>query len=92
MSEKGDGRDHNPTGFTMWMAGGGVKGGQVIGETDELGLHASQRQGTCPRFPRHILGLLGSITRKSYTCTKAPGTGRSQRRSFQKTGTGKRLG
>src|SRR5690606_5055474 len=28
MSEKGDGRDHNPTGFTMWMAGGGVKGGQ----------------------------------------------------------------
>jgi uncharacterized protein (DUF1501 family) len=40
MSEKGDGRDHNPTGFTMWMAGGGVKGGQVIGETDELGLHA----------------------------------------------------
>jgi uncharacterized protein (DUF1501 family) len=40
MSEKGDGRDHNPTGFTMWMAGGGVKGGQVIGETDELGLRA----------------------------------------------------
>ena len=40
MSEKGDGRDHNPTGFTMWMAGGGVKGGQVIGATDDLGLHA----------------------------------------------------
>ncbi|MEM7395600.1 MAG: DUF1501 domain-containing protein, partial [Verrucomicrobiota bacterium] len=40
MSEKGDGRDHNPTGFTMWMAGGGVKGGQVIGSTDELGLWA----------------------------------------------------
>lgn len=40
MSEKGDGRDHNPYGFTMWMAGGGVKGGRVIGETDELGLHA----------------------------------------------------
>jgi hypothetical protein len=39
QSEKGDGRDHNPWGFTMWMAGGGVKGGQVIGETDELGLH-----------------------------------------------------
>ena len=42
MSEKGDGRDHNPTGFTMWMAGGGVKGGQVIGATDELGLWATQ--------------------------------------------------
>lgn len=40
MSEKGDGRDHNPTGFTMWMAGGGVKGGQTIGTTDELGLRA----------------------------------------------------
>jgi uncharacterized protein (DUF1501 family) len=40
MSEKGNGRDHNPTGFTMWMAGGGVKGGQAIGETDELGLRA----------------------------------------------------
>lgn len=42
MSEKGDGRDHNPTGFTMWMAGGGVKGGQVIGATDELGLFATE--------------------------------------------------
>ena len=40
QSEKGDGRDHNPSGFTMWMAGGGVKGGQTIGSTDELGLHA----------------------------------------------------
>src|SRR4029453_12113335 len=38
MSEKGDGRDHNPYGFTMWMAGGGVAGGQTIGSTDELGL------------------------------------------------------
>ena len=40
MSEKGDGRDHNPNGFTMFMAGGGVKGGQVVGTTDEIGLHA----------------------------------------------------
>ncbi|MCA9150455.1 MAG: DUF1501 domain-containing protein [Planctomycetales bacterium] len=40
MSEKGDGRDHNPTGFTMWMAGGGVRGGQTIGATDDFGLHA----------------------------------------------------
>src|SRR5438874_5008757 len=34
------GRDHNPYGFTIWMAGGGVKGGKVIGTTDELGLRA----------------------------------------------------
>ena len=33
----GTGRDHNPYGFTMWMAGGGVRGGQVIGSTDRLG-------------------------------------------------------
>lgn len=42
MSEKGDGRDHNPYGFSMWMAGGGVRGGQVIGATDEFGMHAIQ--------------------------------------------------
>ncbi|RUL83389.1 DUF1501 domain-containing protein [Tautonia sociabilis] len=35
--EKGTGRDHNSFGFTMWMAGGGVKGGVSVGETDELG-------------------------------------------------------
>ena len=40
MSEKGDGRDHNPNGFSMFMAGGGIKGGIVHGETDELGLYA----------------------------------------------------
>lgn len=40
MSEKGDGRDHNPTGFTMTMAGAGVRGGEVFGSTDEVGLHA----------------------------------------------------
>src|SRR5205823_8103272 len=40
MSEQGDGRDHNPYGFTMWMAGGGVRGGQVIGNIDEAGMNA----------------------------------------------------
>jgi hypothetical protein len=40
FSEKSMGRDHNPWGFTMWFAGAGVKGGTVIGETDELGLRA----------------------------------------------------
>jgi hypothetical protein len=36
----GTGRDHNAYGFTMWMAGGGVKGGVSVGETDELGSSA----------------------------------------------------
>src|SRR6202521_1131354 len=40
VSESGDGRDHNPYGFTMFMAGGGFKGGTVYGATDELGLQA----------------------------------------------------
>jgi hypothetical protein len=37
---KGSGRDHNAYGFTMWMAGGGIKGGVSVGETDELGASA----------------------------------------------------
>ncbi len=53
MSEKGNGRDHNPYGFTMWMAGGGVKPGIVVGKTDDLGLHADRRPAPRPRHPRH---------------------------------------
>lgn len=59
MSEKGDGRDHNPTGFTMWMAGGGVRGGQVIGSTDELGLHAVEQRLHVHDLHSTILWLLG---------------------------------
>jgi hypothetical protein len=59
MSEKGDGRDHNPTGFTMWLAGGGVKGGQVIGTTDELGLHAVEDRLHVHDLHATILHLLG---------------------------------
>lgn len=54
MSEKGDGRDHNPTGFTMFFAGGGVKGGNTIGSTDDLGLRAV---GT----PLHVHDLHATI-------------------------------
>lgn len=42
-SEGSRGRDHHNLGFTMWMAGGGVRGGQVIGATDEIGLRAIER-------------------------------------------------
>jgi Protein of unknown function (DUF1501) len=59
QSEKGDGRDHNPTGFTMWMAGGGVKGGQTIGSTDELGLHAVEDRLHVHDLHATILHLLG---------------------------------
>jgi hypothetical protein len=39
-AQTGKGRDHHNLGFTMWMAGGGIKGGQVIGSTDDIGLRA----------------------------------------------------
>ena len=39
-AQGGKGRDHHNLGFTMWMAGGGIKGGQIIGATDEIGLRA----------------------------------------------------
>ena len=58
-SESGNGRDHNPHGFTMWMAGGGVKGGQTIGETDELGLRAVENPFTMRDFHATVLHLLG---------------------------------
>src|SRR5688500_774513 len=59
MSEKGSGRDHNPTGFTMWFAGGGVKGGQTIGSTDELGLRAVDQKMHVHDLHATILHLMG---------------------------------
>jgi uncharacterized protein (DUF1501 family) len=59
MSEKGDGRDHNPSGFTMWLAGGGVKGGQTIGSTDEVGLHAVEDRLHVHDLHATILWLMG---------------------------------
>jgi hypothetical protein len=41
-SESGDGRDHNPWGYTQWLAGGGVKAGTTYGSTDEIGLQAEK--------------------------------------------------
>ncbi len=59
MNEGGTGRDHNPYGFTMWFAGGGVKGGQVIGTTDEIGLRAVENRSHVHDLHATILHLLG---------------------------------
>ncbi|RUL87868.1 DUF1501 domain-containing protein [Tautonia sociabilis] len=59
MSEKGDGRDHNPYGFTMWLAGGGLQGGRVIGQTDEFGLHAIEDRTHVLDLHATILYLMG---------------------------------
>jgi hypothetical protein len=60
MSEKGNGRDHNPYGFTMWMAGGGVRPGVVIGRTDEVGLHAIEDRLHVRDLHATILHALGA--------------------------------
>ena len=59
FNEKGDGRDHNPWGFTIWMAGGGVKGGQTVGATDEIGLRAVEKPYHVHDIHATILHLLG---------------------------------
>jgi hypothetical protein len=58
-SQGGKGRDHNPYGFTMWLAGGGVKGGQAIGATDEFGLRAVTDRISVNDFHATLLHLLG---------------------------------
>jgi hypothetical protein len=59
FNEKGNGRDHNPWGFSMWFAGGGIKGGQTVGTTDELGLRAVERPAHVHDIHATILHLLG---------------------------------
>jgi hypothetical protein len=53
------GRDHNPYGFTIWMAGGGVRGGKVIGATDEIGLRAIEDPVHVHDLHATMLALLG---------------------------------
>jgi hypothetical protein len=59
MSEQGRGRDHNPHGFCVWLAGGGVKGGTVYGATDPVGLRAEADPVHVHDLHATILHLLG---------------------------------
>jgi hypothetical protein len=59
FNEKGTGRDHNPWGFTIWMAGGGIKGGQTIGATDEIGMRVADQPCHVHDVHATILHLLG---------------------------------
>jgi hypothetical protein len=54
-----DGRDHHPEGFSVWLAGGGVKGGTVYGATDELGMRSVEKVCTMHDLHATILHLLG---------------------------------
>ena len=65
--KNGTGRDHNPGGFTMWLAGGGVKPGYAYGETDDYGHHAIQGKVHMHDLHATILHLLGvDHTRLTY--------------------------
>jgi uncharacterized protein (DUF1501 family) len=57
--DKRGGRDHNPYGFTTWLAGGGVKGGKVIGATDEFGFRAAEDRVHVNDLHATVLKLLG---------------------------------
>ena len=72
-----DGRDHHPNAFSMWMAGGGVKGGTQLGKTDELGFNGVEDKVHVHDLNATILHLLG------FDHTKL--TYRSQGRDFRLT-------
>ena len=63
-AEGATGRDHHPYAFSIWMAGGGVKGGHVHGATDELGFHAVENRHYVTDAHATVLHLLGLDPRK----------------------------
>jgi hypothetical protein len=75
MSESGKGRDHNPHGFSMWMAGAGIKGGTVHGATDAVGLRAEVDRAHVHDLHATILHLLGL----DHTQLTFPHNGRDER-------------
>jgi hypothetical protein len=77
-AESGKGRDHHNLGFSMWMAGGGIKGGQAVGATDDIGLRAIKN--TCHLRDVHttILHQLGLDQNK----LTYPHLGRNERLTF----------
>ena len=59
ISQRGVGRDHNPGAMTAWMAGAGIKGGQVIGSTDDFGYKALEQPVSAHDLHATMLHLLG---------------------------------
>jgi len=77
------GRDHHPNAFTMWLAGGGIRGGQTIGKTDELGYHVVEDPVHVHDLQATVLHLLGlDHTRLTF---------KHQGRDFRLTDVGGRL-
>jgi len=63
-SENADGRDHHPYGFSVWLAGGGIKGGIAHGATDELGFHAVENRHYVTDIHATVLHQLGLDPRR----------------------------
>ncbi len=59
MAQGSNGRDHNPFGFTVWLAGGGIKGGTIHGATDDYGYHAVENKVEIHDLHATMLHLLG---------------------------------
>ena len=59
MEGKANGRDHSPNGYSIWLAGGGVRGGQIIGQTDDLGYVVTERPVSPFDYHATILAALG---------------------------------
>jgi hypothetical protein len=64
MAQGSDGRDHNPFGFTVWLAGGGARGGTIYGETDDYGYHAIKDKVEIYDLHATMLHLLGMDHKK----------------------------
>ena len=56
---QGNGRDHKPFGFSLWLAGGGIQGGVTYGATDEFGYHATENVSTIYDLWATVLHQLG---------------------------------
>lgn len=59
ISQRLDGRDHNPYGFTVWLAGGGIKGGTVVGATDHFGYKAVENRKSVYDLHATLMHLMG---------------------------------
>ena len=59
ISQRMNGRDHNPLGFTLWLAGGGIKGGQIVGSTDEFGYKAEDNRKSVNDLHATVMNRLG---------------------------------
>ena len=85
------GRDHNHYGFSMWLAGGGVKGGRTIGATDELGFRSGRAALSRLGSARHDIATDGTGSRKTDVLPRRAGAAFDRRRTAPRHSPGVRL-